>query len=118
MLWYDGSGLSRYNQLTPRAIVQVLENLEKKHGLERLTNLFPKGGSTGTIKNWYGGSNGISFVFAKTGTMRNVHCLSGYLKGNSGRWYVFSFMHNNFPGGSSTVKRPMEKILKFLKTEL
>ena len=117
-LWFDGSGLSRYNQLTPRAIVQLLGTLEDKYGLDRLQGIFPQGGNTGTIKNWYGGSNGSPFVFAKTGTMRNVHCLSGYLKGDSGKWYLFSFMHNNFPGGSSSVKQPMEKILNFLKSEL
>ena len=90
-------------------------------GLERLLPILAKGGKSGTIKDWYAGGdleNNDPYVFAKTGTIRNVHCLSGFLKAKSGRWYVFSFMHNNFPGASSTVKRPMGKVLKYLRSNL
>lgn len=118
LLWYDGSGLSRYNQFTPRSMVYLFQLMEKKYGLERILNILAEGGSSGTIADWYGGSDGKSFVFAKTGSLRNVYCLSGYLQGDSGKWYVFSFMNNNFPGNSTSVKKPMKKILSYLKSSL
>jgi len=118
LLWFDGSGLSRYNQITPRSMVYLFQKLEKEYGLKRLISILAEGGNSGTIKNWYSAKDGQPFVFAKTGTIRNVHCLSGYLKAESGKWYVFSFMHNNFPGGSSTVKEPMQQILQYLKEQL
>jgi len=118
LLWFDGSGLSRYNQFTPRSMVYLFQKLQKKYGLERILNILAKGGASGTIEDWYSDADGQPYVFAKTGTLRNVHCLSGYLKADSGKWYVFSFMHNNFPGNSASVKKPMEKVLSYLKTSL
>lgn len=110
-LWVDGSGLSRYNMFTPRSIVKLLEKIYKTIPQERIFAIFPKGGISGTIKNQYEGAEG-AYVFAKTGTLRNKHCLSGYLKTQKGKTLIFSFMHNNFKGSSAPLKREMEKILK------
>ena len=112
--WVDGSGLSRYNQITPRGMTNVLSRLYSRYPRERLFSLFPAGGESGTIKKWYGGKK-TAYVFAKTGTLRHVHCLSGYLLTKSGRVLVFSFMHNNFPGKTSELKKEMEKILLFIR---
>ena len=118
LLWFDGSGLSRYNQFTARSMVYLFQKLEKDNGIERLLPILAQGGSSGTIQDWYGGENDRPYIFAKTGTIRNVHCLSGYLQAESGKWYVFSFMNNNFPEGSATVKKPMEKVLAYLRKSL
>lgn len=115
--WVDGSGLSRYNLLTPRSVVGVLAKIKNMLPPERLLGIFPAGGASGTIKDWYG--NGIQpYVFAKTGTLRNNHCLSGYLLTKSGRLLIFSFMHNNYMGYSSTYKREMEKVLRRIRQEV
>ena len=115
--WVDGSGLSRYNLLTPRSVVEVLEKIKSMLPQARLLGIFPAGGISGTITDWY--DNGIQpFVFAKTGTLRNNHCLSGYLLTKSGRLLIFSFMHNNYMGPSSTYKREMEKVLRRIREEL
>lgn len=118
MLWIDGSGLSRYNLITPRSIVDLLESLYNKFGEERILTLLPKGGVSETIENWYASTTQMPYVFAKTGTLRNNHSLSGFLRGDSGRLFVFSFMNNNYPGGSSSVKKPMEQVLMMLKRSL
>jgi D-alanyl-D-alanine carboxypeptidase/D-alanyl-D-alanine-endopeptidase (penicillin-binding protein 4) len=107
--WKDGSGLSRYNMLTPAAMVFVLNALYEKIGLERLTQILPAGGMNGTIRDWY--SYEPPRVYAKTGSLRYCHNLSGLLKSNSGKWYVFSFMHNNFNVPNTDVKKEMEKVL-------
>jgi len=113
LLWYDGSGLSRYNLMTPRSIVKILELLLKDFGPDHLSKLFPIGGQSGTIRNWYKGQK-QPYVYAKTGTMRNRHCLSGYLSTQSGKLLIFSFMHNNYPGVSKPYKAEMEKFLEFI----
>ncbi|TVR88605.1 MAG: hypothetical protein EA411_04425 [Saprospirales bacterium] len=111
--WYDGSGLSRYNLISPRTLTYILHHLFEEYGMDKVEEFFPAGGRSGTIRNRYAG-NGSPFVFAKTGTLRNNHSLSGYLKAESGKVYIFSFMHSNFPGSSIPHREEMESILRFL----
>jgi len=111
-LWVDGSGLSRYNMFTPRSIVALLERIHAELPPERWQHLFPAGGLSGTIRHWYAGPDGRPYVFAKTGTLRHNHCLSGFLRTRRGKWLAFSFMHNHFPGSSAPAKREMERVLR------
>ena len=113
LLWYDGSGLSRYNRFTPRSIVHLLERIYTEIPREKWQSLFPAGGQSGTIQNFYGNGN-RPYIFAKTGSMRYVHCLSGFLQTKSGNTLIFSFMHNGFKGSSLPLKKEMERILKWL----
>ena len=113
--WVDGSGLSRYNMFTPRAVVYVLHRILEQEGFERVSSIFPSGGVSGTVKSWYNGRNNEPYVFAKTGTLRNNHALSGYLKTDSGRVLIFSFFHNHYPGPSSSVKPGMKQVLEYIR---
>ena len=115
--WVDGSGLSRYNKVTPLSLVTILDQLHQQIPEERLFQLFPSGGVSGTIREWYSGEE-KPYVFAKTGTLRHVHCLSGYLQSKSGKTYIFSFMHNNFPDKIKELKEEMELVLEWLREEL
>jgi serine-type D-Ala-D-Ala carboxypeptidase/endopeptidase (penicillin-binding protein 4) len=108
--WFDGSGLSRYNLFTPRSLVWVLDKLLEEKGFDYIRKIFAVGGVSGTIEDWYAGPHG-PYVFAKTGTMRNRHCLSGYLFTKSGRTLIFSFMNQNYIGSSAEVKEGMQRIL-------
>ena len=112
--WVDGSGLSRYNLTTPRNTMTVLNNIFHIISEKRLMAIFAQGGKTGTIRNWYAGEED-AFVFAKTGTLRNKHALSGYIKTNTGRVLIFSFMHENYVNGTRPVKEKMEEILIYIK---
>lgn len=113
--WVDGSGLSRYNLATPQSLAFVLRKLwlEQPHG--RLLDLFPAGGVSGTIADRYAGADGMPFVFAKTGGMSGVHCLSGYVVTKRGKTLVFSFMHNNFVGTNRPWKEEMGRVLEFVR---
>jgi serine-type D-Ala-D-Ala carboxypeptidase/endopeptidase (penicillin-binding protein 4) len=115
-VWVDGSGMSRYNMMTPRYYGTVLADMYKKHPKKRLFDLFPAGGMSGTIRTWYNATPGDQpFVYAKTGSMTGVHCLSGYIVCRSGRVLVFSFMHNNFTGSSKPYKQEMQRILNDIR---
>ncbi len=115
-VWRDGSGLSRYNLMTPESIVKLLELIYQKVDTERLLSLLPVGGRSGTIRNWYGGPE--PYVYAKTGTLNGKHCLSGYIKTHSGKMLIFSFMNNNYINGSTPVKEEMQRILEWIRDTL
>ena len=112
-LWVDGSGLSRYNQFTPRSIVKLWTKMLDEFGSDKLFPLLAVGGKYGTIENWY--KSDRPFIYGKTGTLRNHHSLSGYLLTDRGKTLVFSFMHGHYPGPSSSVKKEMERILLMIK---
>ena len=108
-IWIDGSGLSRYNLFTPQSVVVLLHKIYQEVGMERIRRLFPAGGTSGTIEKYY--QSDPPYIYAKTGTLRNNHTLSGYLIAESGRTLIFSFMHNHYITGSSVIKNEMEKLL-------
>lgn len=109
-VWRDGSGLSRYNLFTPRSIVQLWEKIYHTVPRERLFPLLAIGGSKGTIRSHYKGDT--PYIFGKTGTLSNNHCLSGFLVAKSGRLLIFSFMHNNYTASTAIIRQHMQETLK------
>ncbi|MDT7827075.1 D-alanyl-D-alanine carboxypeptidase [Pricia sp. S334] len=112
--WVDGSGLSRYNLFTPESMVQVLSKLHEQVPEQRLFDIFPAGGVSGTLEDWYPG-NPDPYIYAKTGTLGNVHCVSGYLVTNSGKTLIFSFMNNHYRHQSSEIKKRMQLIFETIR---
>ena len=91
-----------------------MELLYRELPRERLFSIFPAGGRSGTVREYYAGEE-QPYIYAKTGTLSNRHCLSGYLLARSGKVYVFSFMNNNYLGSSKPVKLEMEKVLRYVR---
>lgn len=114
--WVDGSGLSRYNMFTPRSMIHLLRAIDDEFASDKnLFHLLPAGGERGTIESWYAAKDGDSpYVFAKTGTLSNNHCLSGYVVTESGRTLLFSFMNNHYVTSSTVVKEAMNEVLWYI----
>jgi D-alanyl-D-alanine carboxypeptidase/D-alanyl-D-alanine-endopeptidase (penicillin-binding protein 4) len=114
--WVDGSGLSRYNLFTPRSIIWLLQKIDEEFESDStLFELLAAGGQSGTIASWYAPRDGgPPYVYAKTGTLSNNHCLSGYLITQGGKKMLFSFMNNHYVTSSSVVKEEMEKVLWYI----
>lgn len=110
--WIDGSGLSRYNLLTPESLVFLLDRMLKEYPKERIFSLMSIGGQVGTLKSEY--KSNKPYVFAKTGTLSAVYNQSGYLLTKSGRLLIFSFMNNNFVGSTSAIRQKTSKIIKLI----
>ena len=117
LIWVDGSGVSRYNLITSRNLISVLYQIHKKIGWKGVSNLFPAGGISGTIKDHYKLKN-KPFVFAKTGTLRNNHNLSGFLIGKSKKKFIFSIMINHHKSSNEDVKKGIADLLFYLRKKL
>jgi len=111
-VWEDGSGLSRFNLFTPNTVLEVLNLLEQKIGdRERLKNLLPAGGVSGTLRTAYKTDNGRPFVWAKTGSLKYMHLQSGWLETRKGRVYRYVFMNNNFVRPVADIRDEMVRII-------
>lgn len=108
--WVDGSGLSRYNMVTPHAMITILQMIALRVEKDKLYMLLPSAGTSGTIQSSYLTLKGM--MHAKTGSMTHVYNLSGFLETKSGKTLIFSFMNNNFNTSFSELKIKMEYILK------
>ena len=104
---FDGSGLSRYNLITPEALVTSLERIYLSIGLERVKRIFP---------NNFIIEDNEDFVWGKSGTLKNNYNYSGYIITNKGKQYVFSIMINHFTEDLDKIKSAIVDFLIFLKT--
>ena len=105
--WFDGSGLSRYNMVTPKAIIYTLNEIYNDWGLEKIKKFFP---------NNYVIEGEERFVWGKTGTLRNNHNYSGYIITDKGKSYFFSIKINHFTKDLSEIKSVISDFLKYLKS--
>ena len=112
--WVDGSGLSRGNLFTPRDMVKLLELIyEEVKDKDRLFEMLPAGGKTGTLRNAYPKTD-QPFVYGKTGSLSNNHNQSGYVVTKSGRTLIFSFMNNSFVLPTADVRKEMVRIVTYI----
>ncbi len=109
--WVDGSGLSRYNLFSPQSMVFVLNELYKDIPTDKLMSYFPQGGIDGTLERDF---KGQPYIRAKSGTLSNNYCLSGYLTSKKGNLLIFSYMNNHYLESSSDRKAEMAIFFKNL----
>jgi D-alanyl-D-alanine carboxypeptidase/D-alanyl-D-alanine-endopeptidase (penicillin-binding protein 4) len=91
----DGSGLSRHDLVTPRAIVALLLYAQKQPWFADYFSSLPVAGVDGTLEDRMKNSIAAGRLHAKTGSVEHVRTRSGYAELPSGRRLVFSFMSNN-----------------------
>jgi D-alanyl-D-alanine carboxypeptidase/D-alanyl-D-alanine-endopeptidase (penicillin-binding protein 4) len=100
----DGSGMSTYNRVTPRATVGLLRwaATQPWGGAWRAT--LPVGGIDGTLARRFKGTALDGKLFAKTGTLNASNALGGYLIAASGRTLTFAAYANDMPQDASATK--------------
>jgi len=109
--WVDGSGLSRYNLLTPQDFVFVLNKMRNEFDWKRITTIFASGGN-GTLGSYYQNLHGQ--IFAKTGSLSNNTALSGYLVTHTGKTLIFSILVSNHTLPASSVRGAVESFLRYV----
>ena len=109
----DGSGLSFYNLITPRALVRVLSEMQVGPHAEAYRRAMAEPGEEeSTLERRLPELQGR--VFAKTGTISNVNSLSGYLVRENGQEVVFSILTNGSGLPASEVRAAVDEIVRIL----
>jgi D-alanyl-D-alanine carboxypeptidase/D-alanyl-D-alanine-endopeptidase (penicillin-binding protein 4) len=100
----DGSGLSRDDLVTPRAVVQLLRYISQQPwGADYIATL-PIAGVDGTLENRMKETAASGRIFAKTGSLEHVRAMSGYATTVRGEHLLFTiFGNNNAHGHDATV---------------
>jgi D-alanyl-D-alanine carboxypeptidase/D-alanyl-D-alanine-endopeptidase (penicillin-binding protein 4) len=111
----DGSGLSRQNRLSARALTQVLSYMygNFEYRPEFIASLATYG-VNGTLKKRNGGP--ARFIRAKTGRIKEVSALSGYI-GNGKDVLAFSMLMNNITKNREKIEALQYKICRILARE-
>ncbi len=111
IFYQDGSGLSAYNLVTPRAMIRVLEFMRNSpHAGVYKDALASPGEDPGTLRRRLLSLEGR--LFAKTGTINHVNSLSGYLVTDSGRELIFSILTNGSGISSGPVRDGIDRVVE------
>jgi D-alanyl-D-alanine carboxypeptidase/D-alanyl-D-alanine-endopeptidase (penicillin-binding protein 4) len=94
----DGSGLSRHDLVTPRAIVALLKYAQQQSWFATYYASLPMAGVDGTLETQMKNTNAATRIHAKTGSVEHVRTRSGFAETASGRRLIFSFLSNNQGG--------------------
>lgn len=114
----DGSGLSRNNLATPRTLVSTLRAMHQAEGNDVFLASLPVAGISGTLKNRLRQTTAEGTVRAKTGTLKGVRALSGYIDNPEYGTLAFSIITNQPTSQPSTpvVKAIDEIVLRLSNT--
>lgn len=96
VLLEEGSGLSRRDVITPEATAALLVHMSRSRWADVYRNALPIAGVDGTLQNRMKGTTAAGNVRAKTGTLRYVYTLAGYVTTAAGERLAFSIMLNNY----------------------
>ena len=95
-VFYDGSGLSRQNLVTPHAVVSLLEYASRQTWGTDFRETLPLAGVDGSLADRLRGTVAQGRVYGKTGSLGGVKTLSGYATTNRGEQIAFAILSNNF----------------------
>jgi D-alanyl-D-alanine carboxypeptidase/D-alanyl-D-alanine-endopeptidase (penicillin-binding protein 4) len=94
----DGSGLSRHDLVTPRALVALLKYAQAQPWFPQYFASLPVAGVDGTLEDRMRTTIAAGRIHAKTGSVEHVRTRSGFAETPSGRTLIFSFLSNNQGG--------------------
>jgi D-alanyl-D-alanine carboxypeptidase/D-alanyl-D-alanine-endopeptidase (penicillin-binding protein 4) len=94
----DGSGLSRHDLVTPRAIVTLLKYAQTQPWFAPYFASLPVAGVDGTLEDRMRTTIAAGRIHAKTGSVEHVRTRSGFAETPGGRQLIFSFLSNNQGG--------------------
>ena len=111
-VFYDGSGLSRQNLVTPHAMVMLLGYASKQSWGKNFRDTLPLAGVDGSLADRLKGSIAQGRVYAKTGSLGGVKTLSGYATTNHGDQIAFSILSNNSNVPAKKITDAIDEIIE------
>lgn len=107
----DGSGVSRYNLVTPGGLVDLLKSLWQRESLRpAFVSTLPIAGVDGTLSNRMKGTPAQGVLRAKTGSLAGVSTLSGYTVTAEGEPLVFSMMMQHYLVRDAAIRGVQDRI--------
>jgi serine-type D-Ala-D-Ala carboxypeptidase/endopeptidase (penicillin-binding protein 4) len=110
----DGSGLSRYNHISPRMIVAINRGMVESEFRELWLESQAVAGQDGTLRNLRNETLQGADLRAKTGTLFAVRSLSGFLTTAGGERLLFSVINNGSLRGSRAVDAVVHDVLEMV----
>ena len=102
----DGSGLSGYDRVTPRALVRILQHDRTSTRRAIIEAALPLSGVRGTLKHRFLDPTLREKVLAKTGSVNHVRTLAGYLRTQRHGTVTFALLVNDWMDrGPGAMKR-------------
>ena len=112
LIQMDGSGLSRYDYVTPDALVGILAHVDRDEKLrDPFVASLPIAGRDGTLAGRMKGTLAEGNARAKTGSMSNVRTLAGYVTTADGEPVALSILANNFETPPDAITRTIDAIV-------
>ncbi|BFM40827.1 D-alanyl-D-alanine carboxypeptidase/D-alanyl-D-alanine-endopeptidase [Synechocystis sp. LKSZ1] len=112
----DGSGLSRSNAATPRALVDTLQAMYYAPSKDLFVASLPVAGQNGTLSRRMKATPAEGNVHAKTGTLKGVRALSGYINNPTHGTLVFSILANDWSRSGTALVRAIDQVAVQLNT--
>jgi len=113
----DGSGISRFDQVTAGAIAGLLEKVYFDMKIfDDFFNSLSIGSVDGTLRHRFSGTPADNNFRGKTGTLNGVSSLSGYLTTRSGDDLVITIMFEFSRGGANLHRDVQDNIVEYLST--
>ncbi len=107
----DGSGLSRYNLLSPRQLTRLLAYMDAQPTAGAYRAALPVAAVDGTLATRFQGLKDSRRLIAKTGTLSGVVALSGYVTTAGRERLAFSMLINGGVGATAPLRQVQDEVL-------
>ncbi len=114
LVMVDGSGLSRKNLVSPRAMVSLLEGMRSSNKFKPFYDSLPVAGCHGSLANRMCNTPAENVARAKVGYVTHDICLAGYTHDASGQWYAYALFVNNHAGSVRDAKAMQDTVVATL----
>lgn len=114
----DGSGLSRENLVTPRAVVSLLEYDSHQPWGDAYATTLPVAGVDGTLDNRMKGTPAEGRIEGKTGSVEHTQAISGFATTLHGEHLIFSMFDNHNGGTGRDATHVLDTIAQAMVEEL
>ena len=107
----DGSGVSRFNSITPKQLTEMLIDYSKDARIfPSLYNSLPVAGY-GSTSDVCAGTLAQDNVHFKSGYMTRVRCFTGYVDTKKGKRLAFTMMANNYMYEVQEMRNKLEQLM-------
>ena len=110
----NGSGLSRSERITPRQLALMLQAAYRGKWSSDLVMSIPVVGVDGTMRNRMKTGPAFASARLKTGTLKNVTALAGYVPDAQGRTWVMAAMINH--DNAAKARPALDALVEWLAT--